>query len=223
MIPVIGFCGASGSGKTTLLAGVIAEMHRRGFSVGAVKHHGHGGAVVEPAVLAGKDTARLADAGAARVLLSHPGGISLSGGPAEGALDPTQLTRLFFSGLDMVLVEGFKKAAIAKIEVVASGARPLLPAGGRLLALARRGGSGQEAGLPVLDADDPAAVADLVAAEAAAQAGRVAPQAGISLRVGGCELSVNPFVARILADTLRGMVATLKGGDAPGGIEVRLD
>ena len=162
--PLLGFCGASGSGKTTLVSRVIAELAGRGYAVGAIKHHGHR-QPLEPADRH-KDSGRLFAAGAARVALAHAGGLMLTAGPGD-AEGPVQIARRFMSGLDLVLVEGYKSASLDKIEVVAPGREPLLPPGGRLLALARRGAAGaapggQEAGLVVLDADDPVQVADFV-------------------------------------------------------------
>ena len=107
MVPVLGFCGASNSGKTTLLCKVIAELTGRGFTVGALKHHGH----AEPLALPGaeKDSGRLAKAGAKRVALAHAGGVLLSAGrgmrPKPG---PGPLADGLMSGLDLVLVEGYK-------------------------------------------------------------------------------------------------------------------
>ncbi|MEW5911023.1 MAG: molybdopterin-guanine dinucleotide biosynthesis protein B [Thermodesulfobacteriota bacterium] len=219
MIPVIGICGASGSGKTTLLTGVIAALRDRGLKVGAVKHHGHAGPVTEPAAAQDKDTARLAAAGAARVALAHAGGVSVDAPGLAGA-GPRALTARLMSGLDLVVVEGFKGAGIPKIEVVAPGAQPLLPSGGQLLALARRGGAGSEAGLPVLDADDPAAVAEFILQNLEMAA---PPQGAVQVLIDGQELPVNAFVANMLAGTLRGFVSALKGGSRSGRIEVRLD
>lgn len=221
MVPTIGFCGASGSGKTTLLEKLLAELAGRGRAVGAIKHHGHGGAPADPAALQAKDTARLHAAGARRVVLAHPGGLSMVAEADFAGLDPAAIVARFFYDLDLVLVEGFKTADIAKIEVVAPGAAPLLPAGGQLLALARRGGGPVEADLPVLDADNPAQVADFVLQ--AIPSLRHPPAGLVRLRVGGVELGVNHFSQNIIANTIRGLLGGFKGGDAPGRIEVEIE
>ncbi|RJX28947.1 MAG: molybdopterin-guanine dinucleotide biosynthesis protein B [Desulfarculus sp.] len=218
MTPVIGICGASGSGKTTLLTGVIAALKASGLKVGAIKHHGHAGPVIEPAAAQHKDSARLAAAGAARVALAHAHGVSVDA-PGLAKAGPRALAARLMSGLDLVLVEGFKGAGIPKIEVVAPGAQPLLPSGGQLLALARRGGAGSEAGLPVLDADDPGAVAGFILENLELAAPAPEP---VGLFIDGQELPVNAFVARMLSGALRGFVSALKGGGQAGKIEVRL-
>jgi len=40
-IPVISVVAKSGTGKTTLLEKLIAELKRRGYRVGAMKHDAH--------------------------------------------------------------------------------------------------------------------------------------------------------------------------------------
>jgi molybdopterin-guanine dinucleotide biosynthesis protein MobB len=222
MARIIGFCGAAGSGKTTLLCGVISQLASRGLSVGAIKHHGH----PEPLAAAErpKDSDRLLAAGAARVALSHAGGVWLFAGPEAAQAGPAALAGELLPGLDLVLVEGYKSAELDKIEVVAPGREPLLPAGGRLLALARRGGGGTEAGLPVVDADDAAAVAELVLAHLAdtgpGPQGRAAEP--VRLVVDGRELALNPFVSGLVARTVRGLAAGLKGGAGARRLEVKV-
>lgn len=220
MPPVIGFCGAANSGKTTLVCGVVAELTRRGIKVGVIKHHGHGDALPPPPGEEHKDTGRLAAAGACRVALAHAGGVRLNLLDLNGAT-PLELARETMSGCDLVLLEGYKSAEIDKIEVVAPGCAPLFPPGGRLLGLTRRGGGAAENGLPVLDADRP----DLVAAFVLAQI-LPAPEVTGQTRVwvDGRELELNSFVQKIVAQTLRGLVVQLEGGEtAPlGRVEVRL-
>lgn len=218
MIPVIGICGASGSGKTTLVAKLLPLIKAQGIKVGVLKHHGHGEAVPTPAEWRGKDSACLAAAGADRVGLAHPGGVWLEA-PHLGQAGPRALTARLMGGLELVIAEGFKSAGIPKIEVVAPGAAPVLPGGGELLAIARRGGGGTEAGLPVLDADDPEAVLAFIQEKIRP----VTPAADKAVVIiDGQELPVNAFVATMLSGLLRGFIGSLKGADASGKIEVRL-
>ncbi|MCB2228516.1 MAG: molybdopterin-guanine dinucleotide biosynthesis protein B [Desulfarculaceae bacterium] len=218
MIPVVGICGASGSGKTTLVAKLLPLIKAQGIKVGVLKHHGHGEAVPTPAEWEGKDSARLAAAGADRVGLAHPGGVWLEA-PHLGGAGPRALTARLMGGLELVIAEGFKTAGIPKIEVVAPGAAPILPPGGELLAIARRGGGGEEAGLPVIDADDPEAVLAFIQEKIRP----VTPAADKAVvTIDGQELPVNAFVATMLSGLLRGFIGSLKGADASGKIEVRL-
>ncbi|MCB2194144.1 MAG: molybdopterin-guanine dinucleotide biosynthesis protein B [Deltaproteobacteria bacterium] len=218
MVPVVGICGASGSGKTTLLEKLLPELKKRGLKIGVLKHHGHGAAVETPVEWQGKDSARLVEAGSTRVGLSHAGGVWLQATGLAGA-GPRALAARLMAGMDMVIAEGFKTAAIPKIEVAAPGEPPVLPSGGKLLALARRGGEGTEAGLPVIDADDPVALADFLL-EAVKPV--TPPPEPAKLYLDGQELPLNAFVSTILSGMLRGFVSSLKGSGDAKKIEVRL-
>lgn len=218
MIPVLGFCGASNSGKTTLVCKVIAELKGRGLKVGAVKHHGHAGPLALPD--AEKDSGRLAEAGAERVALAHGGGVFLTAGSDLAQAGPLALAQGLMSGLDLVLVEGYKFADIDKIEVVAPQAEPILPAGGRLAALAKRGGGPPRGGLEVLDADDPRAVADFALKHLGLSAEAEAPK--VRLLLDGREIKIKPFVAGLFESTLKAMAHTLKGGEQAEKIEVHI-
>ena len=208
MVPVIGICGASGSGKTTLIEKVLPLLTAQGIKVGVLKHHGHGEPVATPAEWQGKDSQRLAAAGAARVALAHAGGVWLEAPGLAGA-GPRALSARLMAGMELVIAEGFKTAGLPKIEVVPPGAAPLLPPGGRLLALARRGGNGSEAGLPVLDVDDPEAVAGFIL-EAVRPTAKPPEKATVLLD--GQELPVNAFVSRMLSGNAQGLHRFPEGG-----------
>lgn len=215
---LITFCGASQSGKTTLVESVIKELRSRGVNVAALKHHGHGGPI--PPHDPPKDSERLAAAGAEPAAVVHAGGVELHLGPQAGQ-DPAALATRFCAGAACVVCEGFKGAAIDKIEVVAPGKEPMLPAGGRLLALARRGGGEFDAGLTVLDADRPDQVADFIVQHME----EAEPGPVVSLFMDGEPLAINEFVQTALAGALRGMVGSLKHAEKAGRavIEVRID
>src|SRR5689334_20561515 len=68
MLPIVCFVGASNSGKTTFLEKLIAELTRRGYRVGTVKHDAHGFEMDRE----GKDTWRHRQAGAATIAISSP-------------------------------------------------------------------------------------------------------------------------------------------------------
>ncbi len=222
MTPLLGFCGASNSGKTTLACAVLTELTRRGLKVGALKHHGHGEplAPVPGASQGGgpKDSDRLLAAGARRVALAHAGGLTLWAGGETALQCPEELVGLFMGGLDLALVEGYKGADLDKIEVVAPGKDPILPPGGRLLAITRRGGSGREAGLPVLDADQPAQVADFVLDHL-----KLASVPAWRLSLDGREVEPNPALRNLLQDALRALRAGLPGGELARRLEIRFD
>ncbi|OGQ40569.1 MAG: molybdopterin-guanine dinucleotide biosynthesis protein B, partial [Deltaproteobacteria bacterium RIFCSPLOWO2_01_FULL_42_9] len=65
---MVSIVGKSGSGKTTLLEKVVAELTKRGYRVGTIKHDVHGFEIDHE----GKDSWRHKMAGAKTVVLSSP-------------------------------------------------------------------------------------------------------------------------------------------------------
>jgi molybdopterin-guanine dinucleotide biosynthesis protein B len=110
---IFGFAGWSGSGKTTLIEKLIPRFVQRGLRVSLIKHAHHTFDVDQP----GKDSWRHRHAGAAEVLVTSSRRWVLMH-ELRGAHEPAfeqQLERL--SPCDLLLVEGFKFAAIPKLEV----------------------------------------------------------------------------------------------------------
>ena len=160
----IGFAGFSGAGKTTLIVRLIPELKRRGLSVSTIKHAHHGFDLDQP----GKDSYAHRAAGAHEVLVASANRLALMR-ELRGAPEPSlaELLRLL-APVDLVLVEGFKRHPMPKIEVYreANGKPPIHPQDDCIVALV---GDGAEppARLPHASIDDIAAAADLVLAHAA--------------------------------------------------------
>ncbi len=106
-----------------------------------------------PAEWQGKDSQRLSAAGAARVGLAHPGGVWLEAPGLAGA-GPRALSARLMAGLHLVIVEGFKSAAIPKIEVVAPDRAPCCRRRASFWPWPGGAARGKRR-LPVLDADNP--------------------------------------------------------------------
>ncbi|HAT8015431.1 molybdopterin-guanine dinucleotide biosynthesis protein MobB [Citrobacter rodentium] len=113
MIPLLAIAAWSGTGKTTLLKKLIPMLCARGVRPGLIKHTHHNMDVDKP----GKDSYELRKAGAAQTLVaSQQRWALMTETPDEPELDLTYLvSRMDASKLDMVLVEGFKHEAVAKI------------------------------------------------------------------------------------------------------------
>lgn len=111
-IPVVAVVGRSNSGKTMLLEKLIQELRRRGHRVGVIKHLYRTGVAFD---VPGKDSTRLAQAGAECVVLAAPDRViriqrcEREPSLAEVAAD--------IHGVDLILVEGHKQADVPKIEV----------------------------------------------------------------------------------------------------------
>ena len=122
--PVLGIAGWSGAGKTTLIEAVLPRLRDAGLVVSTVKHAHHGADLDRP----GKDSWRHRQAGAREVLLTTPGGWALiheAAAPEPGLHE--LLTRM--APVDLVLVEGFRRSPIPKLEVYREslGKPPLWP------------------------------------------------------------------------------------------------
>lgn len=111
-VPVVSFVAKSGTGKTTLLEKVIIELKRRCYRVGVVKHDAHNFDIDHP----GKDSYRLTMAGADTTLISSPAKLAI----IKKHVEPPSIEEVietYFTDVDIVLTEGFKKSAFPKIEV----------------------------------------------------------------------------------------------------------
>src|SRR3954452_17994829 len=120
---IIGIAGWSGAGKTTLLTRVIPCLTARGLRVSTIKHAHHNFDVDQP----GKDSHTHRLAGATEVLISSANRFALMHelrGEPEWTLQAL-LEKL--AAVDLVLVEGFKREAIPKLEVFRNAVgKPLL-------------------------------------------------------------------------------------------------
>ncbi|ELE9707293.1 molybdopterin-guanine dinucleotide biosynthesis protein B [Enterobacter cloacae] len=120
MTPVLAIAAWSGTGKTTLLKKLIPALCARGIRPGLIKHTHHNMDVDKP----GKDSYELRKAGAAQTMVASDQRWALmTETPDEAPLDLAYLvSRMDHSTLDLVLVEGFKHEAVAKILLFRSDA-----------------------------------------------------------------------------------------------------
>lgn len=165
---VIGFAGWSGSGKTTLVEQVVAILSARGLAVSLIKHAHHTFDIDHQ----GKDSWRHRHAGCREVLISSGVRWSLMHelrGEEEMSLEAL-LAKL--SPCDLVLVEGFKRARIPKIEIrrTTVSEPPFYPDDADIVAVATD--VELPTALPQLDINDAAAVADFIQAFIAKVAAR---------------------------------------------------
>ncbi|MDX9821963.1 MAG: molybdopterin-guanine dinucleotide biosynthesis protein B [Syntrophales bacterium] len=112
MIPIISVVGRSNAGKTTLIERLIAELLRRGYRVGTIKHNRHGFEIDHE----GKDSWRHRKAGAAVTVIASPAQIAVVE-DAERDYGIAELAERYIRGVDLVISEGFKKNNLPKIEV----------------------------------------------------------------------------------------------------------
>lgn len=153
-----GFAGWSGSGKTTLIEQLIPRFTAHGLKVSLVKHAHHSFDVDHP----GKDSWRHRQAGCHEVMIGS--GVrwalmhELRGAPEP----PLQELIARMSPCDLLLVEGFKRYEMPKLEIYrAANGKPLLhPEDRHIVAVATD--VRLDTPLPQLDLNDPDAVAAFV-------------------------------------------------------------
>jgi len=156
----VSFVAKSNTGKTTLLEKVIAELKQRGYRIGVIKHDAHQFEIDHP----GKDSHRLTQAGADTMLISSPEKLAVVKKHAESP-PIEELIATYFSDVDLILTEGFKKSGLPKIEVHRAERSPTLLCRGEqhdptLIAVASD--EPLELDVPLLDLNNPAQVADFV-------------------------------------------------------------
>jgi molybdopterin-guanine dinucleotide biosynthesis protein B len=159
-VKAVSFVAKSGTGKTTLLEKVIGHLKERGYKVGVIKHDAHRFDIDHP----GKDSHRLSAAGADTMLISSPEKLAIVKKHTQ-APSIDELIETYFSDVDIVVTEGFKKSGMPKIEVNRQERSTTLLCRGEsydptLIAVASD--AELELDVPVLDLNNPSAVADFI-------------------------------------------------------------
>jgi len=158
---VYGVIGWKNAGKTSLMERLVAEFCARGHSVSTIKHVHHDVDLDQP----GKDSFRHRTAGAREGILAGAQRFALMGEHrgAEPSL-AEMLTRL--APIDLVLIEGYKRDRHPKIEVWRSeaGHDLIQPQDPTIRAVASDAAL-PALGVPLLDLNNTAAIADFIAAE----------------------------------------------------------
>lgn len=159
-VPMFGIAGWSNSGKTTLIEKLTQHFAEQGLRVATIKHTHHKFDIDAP----GSDTARHRAAGAAETAIVSGSRVALIeeiDAAGEPALD-TVASRL--GPADIILVEGYKSAAIPKIEVrrAAVASEKLLAAGDANVLAIAADYAVEGHGKPVLNLDDVGAIAAVI-------------------------------------------------------------
>ncbi len=158
--PAFGISGWKNSGKTGLTVRLVEELTARGYRISTIKHAHHEFDIDKP----GADSFRHREAGAGEVAIVSGARFAIMH-ELRGAAEPTLaeiLTRL--APCDLVLVEGYKREAIPKIELrrlESANREPLAPNDPHIVAIAADHAIEEQA-LPVFDLDDTMAMADFI-------------------------------------------------------------
>ncbi|KQY26793.1 molybdopterin-guanine dinucleotide biosynthesis protein B [Rhizobium sp. Root482] len=157
---VFGIAGWKNSGKTGLAVRLVTELTRRGYSVSTVKHAHHDFDIDK----VGADSFRHREAGAHEVTIVSGTRYAIMH-ELRGAPEPAFseiLARL--APCDLVLIEGYKREPIPKIEarrLASARNEPLAPTDPHILAIAADHPVA-DTGLKLFDLDDTVAIADFV-------------------------------------------------------------
>ncbi len=119
--PIVTVVGLKDSGKTSVAVALVAELRRRKKRVMVVKH-GHRFDLDHE----GTDSWRFREEGGVeRVVLAGPSNFAVMGewGPGD-ELSLTELVARYLPEADIVVAEGYKSAAVPKIEVYRPDAHP---------------------------------------------------------------------------------------------------
>lgn len=160
--PIVSIVSKSGTGKTTLLEKIIAELKRRGYQIGAIKHDAHRFDIDRE----GKDSWRLTQAGADTMLITSPAKMAMiKKHPADREPSVMELLPLYFTDVDIVVTEGFKRSPMPKIEVHRKERSSTLICRGEeydptLIAVASN--EGMEIDVPLFDINDFVGICDFI-------------------------------------------------------------
>ncbi|MBB6178875.1 molybdopterin-guanine dinucleotide biosynthesis protein B [Pseudorhizobium flavum] len=159
---VFGIAGWKNSGKTGLAVRLVEEFTRRGYRISTIKHAHHDFDIDK----VGSDSYRHRQAGAHEVALVSGTRFAIMHelrGDPEPAFEEI-LARL--APCDLVLIEGYKREPVPKIEarrLQAKSREPLAPGDPHIIAIAADHPV-EGTSLPVFELDDTDAIADFIAA-----------------------------------------------------------
>ncbi|SSC73212.1 unnamed protein product [Ciceribacter sp. T2.26MG-112.2] len=158
---IFGISGWKNSGKTGLAVRLVAEFTRRGYRISTIKHAHHDFDIDK----VGADSYRHREAGAHEVALVSGTRYAIMH-ELRGAAEPSFEDILGRLGpCDLVLIEGYKREPVPKIEARRLEARsrePLAPSDPHIVAIAADHAV-EDSPLPVFDLDDTMAIADFIA------------------------------------------------------------
>ncbi|MGV1756411.1 molybdopterin-guanine dinucleotide biosynthesis protein B [Rhizobium sp. A22-96] len=160
---IFGIAGWKNSGKTGLAVRLVTEFTRRGYRISTIKHAHHDFDIDK----VGADSFRHREAGAHEVTIVSGTRYAIMH-ELRGAPEPSFeeiLARL--APCDLVLIEGYKREPIPKVEarrLEAAKREPLAPQDQHIVAIAADHAVEDAGSLPVFDLNDTLAIADFIAA-----------------------------------------------------------
>ena len=156
-VPQIAFVGRHNSGKTTFLLAVLPHLRAAGLRVGYLKHASAGFEIDHPE----KDSYRIRRTGVLQTIVAGDRHVAVID-DAEAPDLRAVVERYVRADLDLLVIEGFKREAVPKIEIARSAlGRELLCAADPLL-VATVTDFPAGTSVPAYGLDDAAGVAELI-------------------------------------------------------------
>jgi len=211
-MPVVCVVGPAGSGKTTLIKGLVKEWDSRGRRVGVIRR-------VDRLKSTGSEARELFEAGSKGLIRSGPEGFSIEI-PEEEELRPEIIAANYLPGIDLALVESREALNLPSIDVfrLDKGKIPLTRKRKNLLTVTGdKPRSDKE--WPYLKEDDLAGLVDLVEKDVINKA---EGEREVSLMVDGRRVPMLKFVENIIANTVTGLVRSLKSCEDAAKIELTI-
>lgn len=151
--------------------------------------------------------------------ISQDGTMCLLSGGVAGVAGASleELLGRYFAGLDLVICQGFEGEKRPKVEWLPRGGKP---------SLARDPGLRAVVSAQAVETDKAVYAPGDAAGLAAFLASEVIPKSQpprMRMVLDGKRIPIKEFVQDILANTIRAMVASLKGGDRPGRLEIYIE
>ncbi|MBW6419970.1 molybdopterin-guanine dinucleotide biosynthesis protein B [Rhizobium sp. XQZ8] len=157
---VFGISGWKNSGKTGLTERLVAELTRRGYRISTIKHAHHDFDIDKP----GADSFRHREAGAMEVAIVSGTRFAIMHELRDEPEPPLGDILARLAPCDLVLIEGYKREPVPKIEarrLEAKSREPLAPNDPHIVAIAADH-LVAESGLPVFDLNDTGSIADFI-------------------------------------------------------------
>lgn len=158
---VFGISGWKNSGKTGLTERLVAELTRRGYRISTIKHAHHDFDIDKP----GADSFRHRQAGATEVAIVSGTRFAIMHELRNEPEPPLADILARLAPCDLVLIEGYKREPVPKIEarrLEAKSREPLAPNDPHIVAIAADH-TVKDSGLPVFDLNDTVSIADFIA------------------------------------------------------------
>lgn len=197
---IFAFVGISDTGKTRIIQKLVGELKNRGHKVSVIKHCTHGFDLEDQ----GKDTAQFMEAGSDSVCMYSPDGLAVFQ-QKRTDLDVRKISREFLLCSDFILVEGARSdKTFKKIEVLRKGVSEEISCPPEeLVSVISDFDVGKD--IPIFNPEEIEKISDFLENQPHEK------EPLLQLNIDNVSVHMNPFVQKIFANSLQGMISALGG------------